>query len=545
MQAWHKGRTMMDAQPSDDRRTAWGIAALLVLTVALYHDTFSHEFSYDDIDVILKNEAIRRLSNLSSLFSPARYFDVSMEYSYRPVVTLMYLLESSAFGANPVGFHAIGILLHGLCGALTAWIGIRMGLDRFAAFLAAAVFVSHPVATEAVNGIGFHEDVLALFFMLVSTAVLLLRPHRSAGPVAAATIAYLLAMFSKEVSMLLPAALWFLLRRRGWPAQDRMRLMAVMGAALVFFVVLRFFIFLPPKDMQSIFKPVALAPKETFLSVIVIAVNYIRLFFIPIGLAASHIVVVHEHVSWVTVGSLTVLAGFVILLARSREFPVRFGGLWCLLFLLPVSQIVATAQPSSERFLYVPLFGASIAFASAWSAHFMLSPRLRRWAPWLIVAALAALTWQRNPVWRSQESLFKDVLRKYPRNSFALNSLGVWAYDLGVDAVAEYYLRQAVASQPGHYHYMDNLAKLYFRMRRYRDCIPILLELARIHPEDANAQLRLAWAYRQIGDLVKCRAVVESIRRMPIRHPDGRRSLTELESRLAADSDTPALPSNR
>lgn len=528
----------MTNQPAPARGFGWWPFAILTLACTLYFDTFTHEFSYDDLDVILKNDAIRDVSNLSALFSPERYFEVAVEASYRPMVTLMYLIESAVFGTNPVGFHAVGILIHGFCCVLIAWIGLRLGLERSLAFLASALFLSHPVATEVVNGVGFAEDLLALFFMLLSMTITLARTDGRASQITCAALLYLLAMLSKEVSVLFPVVVWTLLRRRNWSPSAKARLMGAMGTALAIYVYLRFFLFVLPPDLESLYKPSALPPNVTALTMSVIAANYIRLFFVPIGLSASHNVVVFDRINWVVVAAILVLVGFAILFVRSRRFFVRLGGLWCLLFLLPVSQVVATAQPLSERFLYVPLFGAVLAFVSAWDMQFGHSRFWKIWVPGLIVVVLSILTWQRNPVWRTQETLFNDAVRKVQNNSFALNSLGADAFDLGLDPVAEFYFKQAVAAQPDNYHYMNNLATLYFRMQRYREAIPILQVMMSIHPDDGNSLLKLAWSYWFAGEYERCRRQVENVRRARLRDKRDQVSLRDLEGRLSAQADT-------
>ena len=532
---------MSQPLPSEPRRFAWWPFALVGFTCALYFDTFFHEFTYDDIDCILKNDALRDISNLAALLDPARYFEVAVETSYRPVVTLMYFIESALFGTNPTGFHAFGHLLHAACGVLTASLCLRLGLDRPPAFFAAAVFLSHPAATEVVNSVGFHEDLIALFFLLAALTMTL---HGTAGrPVqmVGATLLYFLALLSKEVSIFFPCAVWFILRRQGWDVGQRLRMMAWLGAALAIYAMLRFSVFLPPPDVRTIYKPGDMPVKETVLTMSVIAVNYIRLFFLPIGLCAAHPVFVYTQINAVAAAAIAVLAGFGALFVRSRLFPVRLGGLWCALFLLPVSQIVATAQPSSERFLYVPLAGATIAFVAAWDDHFSDSRVWRRWIPCLIVLALSALTFQRNPVWRTQEILFKNVVRKYPNSSFALNALGARAFGLGYDALAESYFKQAIAHQPANYHYLANLATLYFRMMRYAESIPILEDMMAIHPEDGNPRLKLAWSYWMTGDYEKCRRQVKTLRRVPLRDTRDQASFKELEGNIAALGDTGSI----
>lgn len=513
------------------RWRGWPLA-LIAFACILYADTFSHEFTYDDLHVVRMNEQIRDIKNLTALVSPEKYFSVSREHTFRPVVTLFYFVEAAFFGITPTGFHAVQILLHAFCGVMTAWIGLRFGLSKFHALFAAMIFLAHPVATEAVNSVGFLEDVLALFFMLVSLIFVLTNREGRPGAIAAATIFYFLAMLSKEVSILFPIAVWRIVRKEGWNTRSFRILMGSMGLGLAVYSFLRFYLFLLPPDQRSLFAPPSLPPLETVYSMACVVVNDIRLFFVPVGLSAAHVVTVQDELTWNVFLSFVVIGGFAFVFMKSALFMVRLGGLWCLLSFLPVSQIVTTAQPSTERFLYVPLFGAALAMSAAWNAQFASSRLWNRWAPAGVVLILSILTFLRNPVWHDQERLFQDALKKNPQNSFALNVLGGWAEKQGRHDAAEYYLKRALELQPDHYHYRNNLATLYFHGRRYRDAIPLLESITRTHPQDVNARIRLAWCYWLTQDQEHSRFHAALARAAGPRTPEDLKSLEELENRM-------------
>ena len=76
------------------------------------------------------------------------------------------------FGAEPFGWHVIGLLLHGLATGLVAWWARRLGANRTTAVLAALLFGTSARARMVVwpvTGIG---DALAAVFTLLVLATL-------------------------------------------------------------------------------------------------------------------------------------------------------------------------------------------------------------------------------------------------------------------------------------------------------------------------------------------------------------------------------------
>ena len=83
------------------------------VALVAYSVSLVNGFTYDDYLVIVKNPWLEREGFLSSLFSQ-RYFDVSGEATYRPVITFLYWVCVSVAGINPFVFHLVSVLLHAL-----------------------------------------------------------------------------------------------------------------------------------------------------------------------------------------------------------------------------------------------------------------------------------------------------------------------------------------------------------------------------------------------------------------------------------------------
>lgn len=89
--------------------------------------------------------------------------------SYRPVTVLSFRLNYLAGGFDPWGYHLVNVLLHSVACALFARLAARLlGPRSPAAWLAALLFVVHPIHTEAVAGVVGRADVGAAIFFLLS-----------------------------------------------------------------------------------------------------------------------------------------------------------------------------------------------------------------------------------------------------------------------------------------------------------------------------------------------------------------------------------------
>lgn len=123
------------------------------------------EFIYDDVRVIVLNEAIRDLRLLKAilLFEPSR-----------PLLTLTWALNYAVHGLSPFGFHLVNAVLHGINAALVCLV-VRKIVDvsgageklRHAAVWGGAFFAISPMAVEAVAYIASRSSVLAATFSLL------------------------------------------------------------------------------------------------------------------------------------------------------------------------------------------------------------------------------------------------------------------------------------------------------------------------------------------------------------------------------------------
>ncbi|HUD73097.1 MAG TPA: hypothetical protein VMQ62_14150, partial [Dongiaceae bacterium] len=92
-------------------REAVAVAAVAILAGLSSLDA---GFVHDDHRLIEQNEWIRDLGHPARMFTQG-YWTVdatSVPNLYRPVTTLSFALNRALFGAGPVGYRAVNLLLH-------------------------------------------------------------------------------------------------------------------------------------------------------------------------------------------------------------------------------------------------------------------------------------------------------------------------------------------------------------------------------------------------------------------------------------------------
>ena len=285
------------------------VSLIFSLALVLYANTLGNGFVYDDAVTIVKNTMIKDISNVSVLFGNKEYFAFSGEMTYRPVVTFSYFLDYSLYGLKPWGYHLTNTILHGLngvtCYVLLVLLSKASLEDRLQvwhrfntlAFLLSLLFVTHPIVTEAVNCVSFREDLLVFVFYMITLNIYLYLKTNSVNCRTSTTnilyalscVAYLFALFSKEMALTLPLIIYCY----EWVKADRKsdyqfhsllleRYNMGYSAVTVFYLFIRFYYFYNPV------KGPTWEFVDRLLSVPFLIFCYIKVLLFPVSLSADY-----------------------------------------------------------------------------------------------------------------------------------------------------------------------------------------------------------------------------------------------------------------
>ncbi|MDE2997543.1 MAG: glycosyltransferase family 39 protein [Gemmatimonadota bacterium] len=135
---------------------------------------------------------------------------------YRPVVALTFYGTFLLAEYNPLPHHVVNVLVHCFCGILVYLLALRLLKGAFAAWSALFLFFLLPVHVDTVYWIvGRTDSVCALFYLSALLLFLAYRERPSPGLLAGAGLCAMLAFFSKEMALSLPAVLLILFCHEG------------------------------------------------------------------------------------------------------------------------------------------------------------------------------------------------------------------------------------------------------------------------------------------------------------------------------------------
>jgi protein O-mannosyl-transferase len=184
------------------------LAGVLIGTLLTFASTFTFGWVYDDPPQIPQNPNLE-WSRFGFLVTHQLWASVAgMEGRfYRPLLTCWFLINKSLFGLNPHYFHVTTVLAHVTASALAYFVARPLLKDAGAALFAAAIFAVHPLQVESASWISSVNDSLAAALCFASFLIYRkarAAPRNRAGWWALAGILFLLALLTKEVSVVLP-----------------------------------------------------------------------------------------------------------------------------------------------------------------------------------------------------------------------------------------------------------------------------------------------------------------------------------------------------
>jgi protein O-mannosyl-transferase len=499
---------------------------LSVLATAAYVDSFSVPFHFDDKDNIVDNAFIKRLDNF---LNPS-----ILLYGSRIVGFLTFGLNYRFGGLSVFGYHLVNLLIHLINGCLVyLLVRLLFQTPRLAvgstpapsaspsapwiALTAAALFLVHPVQTEAVTYIIQRLASLAALFYLL-TVICYLQWRLS--PVEAkqrylwygvALITTVLAMKTKESTFTLPFMLLLVEvvffgppTRRGWLS------------LLPFFLTLPIIPLARPGDLgkgeaglASVTTDIS-RPDYLFTQFRVI-VTYLRLLVLPIHQNLDYdYPVAHSLFELPVIFSFLGLLGLGggalwLLLRQPPPSPtgrlLAFGVLWFFLTLSIESSIIPIGDVIYEHRLYLPSVGL---FLAAGAALFGAAARQRAGAAvavGLLVLLFSAATYERNKIWQSEITLWQDVIRKSPSKARGYYSLGIAYKEQGKWPEAMTNYQKALTLDPTDPDIHYNLGNADKALGRINESINEYHAAITLAPEYAEAHNNLGIVYEEQGNL--------------------------------------------
>ena len=196
------------------------VTGLYLVGLAVYSNTLSGPFIFDDYPNIRDNPSIRLTRiDIDGLYR-AGFESVS---DNRPLANISFALNYYFGDYNVFGYHLVNLLVHIANGVLVYFLVLMMACAendksarwRWVAFLAGAIFLVHPIQTQAVSYMVQRMTSLAVLFYLLALLLYVVgrlnpAPAKRITLWCLALLAGVCAGATKEIAVTLPLAvvLW-------------------------------------------------------------------------------------------------------------------------------------------------------------------------------------------------------------------------------------------------------------------------------------------------------------------------------------------------
>ena len=513
------------------------VVAIALVGLLAYSNAFHSGFVFDDETEIVNQKLIRDLDNFLGRWDGYR------AYPNRALVYVTFALNYRVGGLHTTGYHVVNVLVH-LGTALLVYVLVllsfrtphlrRSALAPWAssvAVVAALLFVTHPIQTQAVTYIVQRLASLATFFFVLAVVLYVRwRLTRDGGAegriggwvtyagVLASTVA---AMKSKEIALTLPvviAVYEVAFFAGGW--RKRLTRLVPILATIAIVPLSTFGL---RRSLGELLSEVAEVKVQTAMSrldylrtQLSVIATYLRLLVLPVNQNLDYDYAVSRSflepqvalsgllLLSLAAAAVAVWGGPVVRLTRRACDPasrlVSFGIAWFFVTLSLESSVIPIADVIFEHRVYLPSVGFFVAAASACA---LLA---RRFAPGraaamtvtvgvLISAPLAAATFARNEVWFTDLSLWSDVVAKSPGKSRPQDNLGLALAHRRREAEAIVHFREAVRLDPTNVRAHNNLGVALAKLGRLMEAKAAFLAALHVDPDHAEALHNLGRIY--------------------------------------------------
>jgi len=395
---------------------------LAAFTFGLYVFSLNAPFYLDDQHMIVDNVFIKNSHYYAWLWKGYVTSSTIPKGMCRPVLMLTFIFNYLSAGLAASGYRIVNILLHFLNGIFLYSLLklIRPSAPKLFLFLITAVFIAHPINTEAVIYISSRSDLLTAFFLLGAMILWIKkRPFLSLA-------VYALALLTKETGLCFPMLVfaWDWTQMRSIKKVfDKKRTPVYAAAAAItlayFLYTSAFFSHTLVAPVRSVFSNVLVQTAVTFL--------YAKLFFL-----SEPLNMMHDMPNFSNVFSPLVLGGFILiglLIAYAvrkikKEPAIAFGIAWFLICLLP-KFYARLGFPAMEHHAYIPLLGIYIALAAILENFYIRQKRYFFLSIAGIIAALTIFTVVRSVEYINPLMFWRIAATRAPKTGVVHNYLGL------------------------------------------------------------------------------------------------------------------------
>ncbi len=499
------------------------VIAIFAVTSAIYFNALFNGFVYDDIPQVLENRWITDVKYIPDMFSGSVHSfqqDTGLNY-YRPIMHVLYLLTNYLFGLAPWGFHLVNILFHAGVSILVYLICLRLVEQPSTAspsppaffrpesrigflstpFVAALLFATHPIHTEAVTWVAGIPDLSFSFFCLLSFVLYIGLNGRLEMPYMLSLVSFAVALFCKETAVTFPIVLvaydYAFNREKERPTFRWSRYLPYLAVIGLYLIIRTLALggFAPARPGAA--SPVGI------INVFLLFMIDLEKLLLPVHLNFIHTLQpLQSLLDPESILSLGVFAAFVLaaIVSSKKQRMIFFGLVLIVVPLLPVFYIPGRGVGAfAERYLYFPSLGFTIILAQLFEE---IRIRRRRaifalLGVLFVVCLYSAGTVMRNAIWKNDITLFRDVVSKSPSSPHPHFYLGMSYLKAGDydNAIVQLQTALSLGYRTGDVAVYHALGVAFFNKGMMDKAVGYFTTAERIDPSFAETHFYLGMAY--------------------------------------------------
>jgi Tfp pilus assembly protein PilF len=460
--------------------TTKAIHWIIFIGLIVFCNIFFNGFVWDDQGQIVTSSSVHSLSNIWSFFfsSPdanGNLIKIQAIY-YRPLMATMFTIVYWFFGPHPFFFHVVSFLFHiGI--TIILFFIFRKFFKPLLAFFLTIIFLIHPLNSEAISYISAYNDLMYMFFGMLSLLILQ-KKILSIKRISVIAIFLFLSLLSKESGFLfIPILIYFTFV---YQRKYVMKMIIAIFIIVTVYLILRttFYTSIPQDKILSFSPYLHMSFLQHLINIPKLFFYYISNFIFPSRLAIAQ----HWSVEKITLTDfyfpLFILLSFIIshitllihFFKKNKEVfkSILFFSLWFWIGIVLYMQFIPLDMTVADRWFYFPIIGLLGLLGVS-----IQSLKIKR-SYTNIVLALVTLcllllglrTIVRNANWHDEYTLYTHDMQ-IEKNSFDIeNLLGIVLYNDGEIDQAKTHFEKSITLWPCSYA-LGNLGYLYEKQKEY------------------------------------------------------------------------------
>ncbi|MGC4049154.1 MAG: tetratricopeptide repeat protein [Paludibaculum sp.] len=410
----------------------WAPLSAAILALIAYFPALSGPFLFDDLSLPMMSRGV------------GINYQEFLHRGVRALTNISLLADRDMWAMNTTPYHVENFLLH-LVNALLVYFILKALLERagregrgvlVSAGFGAAVFLLHPLQTEAVAYIASRSEVLSVFFSFAALLVYLRRKETEVSWAHTIVVLLLIGLgaLSKETAVAMAGVLLLtdLYFHEGSPLEGVVKNWRLYVPLLVGGVGGGLYVYRLASREGTAGSSLSFSPLDYLFTQFQVVWVYVRLFVAPYGQNLDHGFPITKApggvLSWL--GLLAIVAAAGAAIVWRKKYPLASLGILTFFVLLtPTSSILPIADALVERRVYFASIGLLLILCEFLSRWTLNGAKVAGLAALAVVMTI--LTMFRSDLYTNTQAMWVESVKQNPQNYRAQFQLAYSYYEKG------------------------------------------------------------------------------------------------------------------